>query len=294
MRWLVAVSLLITSSPAAMAGTARAPQVAFLNHSYAVLDGETADAIEHSDYLKAFGVLETQTTVANGGETWRGRYLSGRQTYLEFFGPTDLKDAPIGSTGFALSPDKAGGLAIIKTRLIRNGMAHPDSAQRTKLLGSDQVPWFDLVAPPGEAKWLSVWAMEYRPSYFDDPRAAKEPAEYPGDISRERYRSDEYAGKLMRDVSAIEIAATAEDIASARSLLAAAGFAIATTATGLTARDKDTTIVLDAAPLAKIGLRRIEFVLNKPAPDTHVEQIGHSTLTVGPGTQAVWLFQSQP
>jgi hypothetical protein len=234
-----------------------------------------------------------QTTVANGGETWRGRYLSGRQTYLEFFGPSDLKDAPAGSTGFAISPDKSGGLAILKKRLVRNGMAHPDATLRTKQLGTDQVPWFNLIAPPGEPKWLSVWAMEYVPSYFDDPRAAKEPAAYPGDISRERYRSDAYTGKLMRDVSMIEIGAAPDDIVMARALLMAAGFRLTVTADGLTARDADTTIVLRNASDTEAGVRRITFTLNKPVSEVHVEQIGHSTLTVGPGAVASWVFHPQ-
>lgn len=30
--------------------------------------------------------------------------------------------------------------------------------------------------------------------------------------------------------------------------------------------------------------------LNRPVKDRHVEQIGHSTLTVGPGSRAVWTF----
>ncbi|HEX2593454.1 MAG TPA: DUF5829 family protein [Rhizomicrobium sp.] len=293
MRWLMAALLLFALPVAVLADTARPPQVAFLNHSFAVLDAETADAIEHSDYLKTFGVVEVQTTVANAGETWRGRYLSGRQTYLEFFGPADLKDAPAGSTGFAISPDKAGGLAVMKTRLIRNGMAHPDAALRTKQLGKDQVPWFNLIAPPGEPKWLSVWAMEYVPSYFDDPRAGKEPAEYPGDISRERYRSDAYTGKLMRDVSTIEIGAAVDDIAMARSMLVAAGFRVTVQADGLTARDADTTIVLRKVSDADAGMRRITFRLNRQAAEVHVEQIGHSTLTVGSGAEAVWVFQPQ-
>jgi hypothetical protein len=291
MRWLLVALLLIVPS-FAVAEQASPPQVAFFNHSYAVLDAETADAIEHSDYLKTFGVLEIQTTVANAGETWRGRYLAGRQTYLEFFGATDLKDAPVGSTGFAISPDTAGGLAILKTRLVQNGIAHPDSMQRTKQFGTDQVPWFDLVAPPGETKWLSVWAMEYLPSYFDDPRTKKEPADFPGDISRERYRSDDYTTKLMRDISALEIAATASEIATARPLLVAAGFDITATADGVTARDPNMTIVLTNASDATAGLRQITFTLNQPVTETHVERIGHSVLTLT-GGEAVWVFDAR-
>lgn len=30
--------------------------------------------------------------------------------------------------------------------------------------------------------------------------------------------------------------------------------------------------------------------LNRPVKDRHVERIGNSTLTVGPGSRAVWTF----
>jgi hypothetical protein len=147
------------------------------------------------------------------------------------------------------------------------------------------------VAPPGEPKSLSVWAMEYLPSFFDDPRSNKEAADFPGDISCERYQSDDYKQRLMRDISSVEIAATAEDIAAANTLLVAAGFRVMWTKFGLIARDDDTSIILDSVSPAQIGMRKIEFVLNKPVPAKRTEQLGHSTLTVGPGRLAVWLFE---
>jgi Family of unknown function (DUF5829) len=265
-------------------------QVAFFNHSFAILDSETADAIAHSDYLRRFGVFEVRTTVANGGEKWTGRYLSGRQTYLELFGPKDLEGAGAGSTGLAVSPDRIGGLAILKGRLLAGGMAKLDTARRTRKMGEAQVPWFDFVAPPGDPATLSTWAMEYLSSFLADPRTGKGPAAFAGDVSRKRYQSNDYEHRLMRDVSGVEIAATAEDIASARAVLAAAGFQVSRDGKRLDARDADTAIVLDAAPAAQAGMRRIVFVLNAPARTVHIERLGHSTLTVGPGRSAIWLF----
>lgn len=286
-RWLVVAMLFLAG-----AAHAASPQIAFFNHSFAVVDARTADAIAHSDYLRAFGVFELRTTVADGGATWTGRYLSGRQTYLELFGPKDVQDPGTveGSTGLAVSPDHAGGLGALTARLIAGGIAKPDVGLRIRKIGKALLPWFDYVSPPGDPKSLSVWAMAYRQSFFDDPRTAKEPPDFPGDLSRERYQSDAWRQRLMRDVSTIEIAATSEDVASARVLLAAAGFHVRQTGSRLTARDQDMTIVLDAVPLAQIGVRRIGFALNKSSGRVHVETIGRSILTVGPGWSALWVF----
>lgn len=65
-------------------------QLLFYNHSYGVFDRETADAIEHSDYLREFANFQVRTTTGTGGQTWTGRYLMGRETYLELFGVGDI------------------------------------------------------------------------------------------------------------------------------------------------------------------------------------------------------------
>lgn len=59
---------------------------------------------------------------------------------------------------------------------------------------------------------------------------------------------------------------------------------------GVVATGGGTTIRFDAVPREQAGLQRVEMSLNRPVKDRHVEQIGHSTLTVGPGSHAVWTF----
>ena len=293
MRRTLAVLLLLGACGVAAAAPKQRPHIAFFNHSFVVLDADTADAIEHSGYLKTFGVFETRTTTVNGGESWKGRYLAGKQTYLEMFGPTDVKDGKLGDTGVAISPDKEGGVAAITAALHAQGIAHPDAGRRSRQFGSDQIPWFDFVSTPGEPKSLSVWAMEYVPSYFDDPRTGREPADHPGDISRERYQTDGYVERLMRDVLAVEIACPADDIKPALAMFTAAGFRIHRTRDRLDASDGATTVILDTVAPEQAGWRRIVFALNAPAAEAYVERIGRSTLIVGPGERAVWTFPPQ-
>jgi hypothetical protein len=137
----------------------------------------------------------------------------------------------------------------------------------------------------------SIWAMEYVPSFFDDPEAGKEAAEGPGDvISRERYLDDGYADHLMRDVTRLELAVSNDDVPAIEAMLRAAGFQVSRNAATLTARGSDFDCLIDVVSANEIGLRRVEFVLNGDVRSRHVEMIGHSTLTVGPGRRAVWTF----
>ena len=223
------------------------------------------------------------------GESWTGRYLMGRKTYLEIFGPKD-GGGDVGTTGIGISPDRVGGLAVLIRRFARINPSQIETDIRTRQYGEEQVPWFNSAHTHEEGDALSVWAMEYLPSFMNDPRSEKKPAKGPDDvISRERSLSDEYLRRIMRDISLIEISATIHDIVLARPMFSAAGFRVSQERNRLVARDADTTIIVTATSREAAGVRRVEFVLNAPTA-SHVEHLGRCTLIVGPGTRAVWRF----
>ncbi|WP_329353442.1 DUF5829 family protein [Streptomyces sp. NBC_01261] len=269
-------------------------QLLFYNHSYGVFDRETADAIEHSAYLREFANFQVRTTTGTGGETWTGRYLMGRETYLELFGVGDVpgQDGTLGSAGLGLSVEHAGDLATVKERLKDEGVAQPVDFLQTKDFGDGvPVPWFDAVLTDTQYDAFGAWGMEYRPEYFADPRSNTEPASFPGDVGRERYLSDDYRTHLLRDVTAVRIAVTPGDLADTVPLLRAGGFTVRTvTGGGVVAEGGGTTIRLDVAPREQAGYQQVDMSLNRPVKDRHVERIGNSTLTVGPGSRAVWTF----
>ncbi|MET7568089.1 DUF5829 family protein [Streptomyces sp. NPDC005492] len=269
-------------------------QLLFYNHSYGVLDRETADAIEHSDYLREFANFQVRTTTGTGGQTWTGRYLMGRETYLELFGVGDLagQDGTLGSAGLGLSTERDGDLATVTQRLKDEGVSDPIEFLQTRDFGDGvPVPWFDAVLTASEYDAFGAWAMEYRPEYFADPRGNTEPASFPGDVGRERYLSDDYQSHLMRDVTSVRIAVTEGDLADTVPLLRAGGFTVRTvTGGGVVAKGGGTTIRLDSVPREQAGYQQVDLSLNHPVKYRHVEQIGHSTLIVGPGSRAVWTF----
>ncbi|MCF3121143.1 hypothetical protein IPZ68_15760 [Streptomyces arenae] len=268
-------------------------QLLFYNHAYGVLDRETADAIEHSTYLPEFANFQVRTTTGSDGNVWTGRYLMGRETYLELFGVGDLagKDGEFGSTGMGLSVEREGDLATVDKRVRDLGIT-PTGFLQTRDFGDGvPVPWFDgfFSFPANEYDSFGAWTMEYRKEYFADPRGKTEPPNHPGDVGRERYLNDDYSTRLMRDVTSIRLAMSARDVASTEPVLRAGGFTVRTAGDGLVATRGGTTIKLDATSRADAGLKEVSFSLNKSVK-RHVERIGRSTLTVGPGSSAVWTF----
>lgn len=270
-------------------------QLLHYNHAYGVLDRETADAIEQSGYLREFANFEIRTTTGADGFTWTGRYLLGRETYLELFEVGDLpgQDSRPGSGGMGVSTEYSDDLATVADRLRQLGVPDPVEFDQTRDFGDGvPVPWFDSVFTTERYDSFSAWAMEYRPEYFADPRSKTEPANHPHDVGRERYLSDAYRDHKMRDVTAIRIAVTEGDLASTVPLLRAGKLIVITIPDGAIVLGEDTTIRFDVVPTGHTGLRQVEMSLNRPTGHRHEERIGRSTLVVGPGARAVWTFGS--
>lgn len=290
---MVALGVALLGGAATPAGAEPHGQLLFYNHAYGVLDRETADAIETSAYLKKFANFQVRTSTGAGGQTWTGRYLMGRETYLELFGVGDLpgQDGNFGSGGMGISTEHAGDMATVVQRLKALGVANPVEFQQTRDFGDGvPIPWFDAYFTTEQYDAFGAWAMEYAPTYFDDPRSNTDPASYPGDVSRERYLTDAYQDHLMRDLSGIRMAVTARDLANTVPLLRAGGFVVVTLPHGVVATRGGVTIQFDSVPLAKVGLRQVDFALNHPVAYRHHERIGRSNLVVGPGLRAVWTF----
>jgi hypothetical protein len=294
--------LALGSERASSQGDAAHAQIATLNHFWAALDDATAGAVIASNFLKTFANLVVNTVTASGDRRWTGRYLRGRQTYVELFSVADLVSsgapARVGASGIGMSGDTVGVLDLLKQRLQLAGNATRTTMSRRRF-GAREVDWYrqlDIVSTRAEQNInSSAWAMEYAPGYFDDPDAGKEAAESPADvISRERYLDDGYRDHMMRDVRSVELAVSRDDVTAIEAMLRAAGLRVSRNTTILKARGSEMDFLIRIVPDNEIGLRQIEFVLNAPVRTRHVERVGRSVLTVGPGDRAVWTFSSQP
>lgn len=287
--WMILAGLLVVSGvvPAQAGGR----QLLYYNHAWGTFDRATADAVEHSAYVEEFADFEVRTTTGADGKVWTGRYLRGRETYLEIFGIGDVpgQDGRLGSAGLGLSTERDGDIETVESRLLAAG-AKPTEFTQTRDFGDGKpVPWFDSLFLIETYDSFGAWAMEYRDEYLDDPRSKVGPARFPGDVSRERYLPDAYKDKLMRDITLIHLAVTAKDLASTMPLLRSGGFSLRTGPGSVVASRGGTTMRFDEVPLGRTGLKRVEFGLNR-AVGRHVEKLGTSTLVVGPGKRAVWTF----
>ncbi|MGB3442046.1 MAG: DUF5829 family protein [Actinophytocola sp.] len=296
MAVVVAVPLLVAGGAdgRAASGADSPRQLLHYNHAYGVLDSGTADAIESSSYLRRFANFELRTTTGADGHTWTGRYLLGRETYLELFKAGDLpgQDSRAGAAGMGLSTECADDLPEVTDELRDEGVTQPIEVNQTRDFGDGRpVPWFDSLFTTARYDSFGAWAMEYRPEYFADPRSETEPGVHPGDVGRERYLSDEYRRHTMRDVTGIRIAITAQDLANTVPLLRAGRFAIGHRPDGgVVAYGDGTTIRFDVVPSHQTGLRQVEMSLNHPIGYRHEVRLGRSTLVVGPFARAVWTF----
>ncbi|HEX7304787.1 DUF5829 family protein [Lentzea sp.] len=284
---LAALLVLVAAGPA-QAGDR---QVLFYNHAWGTFDRATADAVERSAYLREFGDLEVRTTTGADGQVWTGRYLRGRETYLEVFGVGDVggQDGELGAAGLGLSTERDGDIEKVGARLRSAGQSPIDFLQTRDFGDGKPVPWFDSIFLIETYDRFGAWAMEYRDEYLDDPRSKVGPARFPGDVSRERYLPDTYRDKLARDITAITLAVTASDLKATLPLLRAGGLTTRTDDHGAVVTRGGTTMRFDVVPMGQTGLKRIEFELNRGVA-RHVEQLGTSTLVVGPGKRAVWTF----
>lgn len=267
-------SLIVGICAPAYGTTKRAPstQIAHLNHFYATVDAETVAAIRNSAFLKRFANLEVRTTKGTLS-TWTGTYFYGRETYAQFFGPGDFQisgnPAPVGGWGIALSGDRLGHIAELKLRLDSVGLRAVVELD-TRTFGTRKFLWFTALTAVsqhgdsgGRNDVVSAWAMEYVPSYFDLPEVAKEPAEGAADvISRERYQSDLYRQKMMRDVTRVEFDVKAKDYARIDPMLRAAGFKMRRSGNRVVAGGEENDLVFHLA--GTMRLRKIEFSLNAP------------------------------
>lgn len=276
----------------AFAPHAAAQQLAYFNHFYIVTDQAQADAIANSEPLAEFGPLSVKTVEAGEGRSWTGRYLMGRQTYLEVFGPDDLGPDRIfpGALGIALSGDTPGVADRIYDRLKQAGANPYRDMQRRRLDTGEEVDWYVAVGVEGpEDSGMYVWVMEYVPEYV---ASRKEAAESEDDlISRERYNSDDYLQHVMRDITALNARVRRRDLEVVLPTFEAAGFSIDIAEDGAIVTGRDMTFTFEVVPFEEVGLAAIDFTLNDLSTPTGQFDVGRSVVELQGDGRARWTFE---
>ena len=291
-KWtLLAVSALFTASASNV--LAHPKQIAFLNHLFAVVDSETVNAIEQSSYLPGFIDYEKKSASADGEKSWTSRFLGGRSTYIELFGAGEFEGAKLGNVRLAFGTDRVGDINRMQRHLYKDG-ANFSRDMRRRNFNGEEVDWFHVLGLETESSGAYFWAMEYVPGYFDHPAANKEVAEGERDrISRERYNSDDYRGKLAQDVTYIALHVPSTSIRETIPLFLAAGYEVLEEDGFTLLLGQEAEIALFHAEDGRHGLEELGFALNRAVTEPHVERLGNSELRVGPGDTATWKFTLQ-
>lgn len=131
------------------------------NHLYVVIDSTTYKYLSDSlPILADFSIMKESRTDA-GDESWSGKYLYGKNHYLEIFRPEGYEGAKLGDFGMGFMPNKLGTL----DSLHRHWSQRLDSVEREdQTLVDDGVtyPWFTALSIPNlDSLQLNIWLMEH-------------------------------------------------------------------------------------------------------------------------------------
>jgi hypothetical protein len=260
--WLLLILLPMTSANAAHAVPV------FLTHFYVALDQPTYDAILNSPDIAAFAAVE-EKHVTTGSESWSGFYVTGRQTYMEFFAAGSLQEGMrVGDCGLALTVEEPGGVAKIADRLRTRFGGKVEVDNTPAKTDTGVVPWFqstDLKADGPQV--LSTWFMEIDPAFLAaiHPGAAIERP-----LSREQYMSWKFLpDRPLDDVVALTLRLKKIDRSQLAEELGLAGWKVSMTKSGFFANGPDIKVTV-AAAAEREGIQMIEMRLRKSVPKQEI------------------------
>lgn len=169
----------------AMNGQRRMPDI-YLNHVFIVLDSTTYKTLFEAAFIEQkIGDVKTTTTSTTDG-AWSGKYLYGKNGYLEFFRSEALEGSATGDFGLGFMTFKSNDIFHIKNIW---ESAAPDTVEldTTTYVSSEIIkPWFySINLFRADTSSLSAWIMENTPD--DLMTAGFASSELNDRIDREHY-----------------------------------------------------------------------------------------------------------
>jgi hypothetical protein len=273
-----------------LAGLAAAPQEktmppVYLNHVYRVLDKETFEAADRSEYLRTeFAQFERRTT-KSGDDSWTGLYYYGETTYFEFLAADPARNRPLGQSGVALGVEESGASGAVRKALDGLGMGPVRTIDRPRETAGKMVPWFKMTGFEPKDPILVSWVMEYSPAFLKEWHPELRPGL--SGVSRravlERYHAKAALAAppkdpLLKNVTAIRLELSPEKVEAFGRELAALGYRRAAKARGASWSGPDVRIDLVPAAGEARGIVSIEMVLTRKPAEGKI-------LTLSPGAR---------
>ena len=265
-----------------------------LNHLFVVLDPETYADMAKSEFVRnEFAPLEQRSTVRTD-QSYRGTYLYGANTYIEFFQSTEMaaQGYKLHDSGIAFGLEEPGAIVDVETRMSSKIPGHKTTV--TRRYGDDQLPWFYML----QAKDFPfrTWVMEYHPSFLAQWNPSTKASANEG-IARgvvlDRYKSVVGEGPkdpCFRDITGITLAADKDLSAKLTQLYQLWGMKLRSKGGAISLESSDLVIhLVPETPTAR-GIQQIDFRLNRPLKDPSPQRFGEKSILTIRGKFGTWTF----
>jgi len=131
-----------------------------VNHLYVVIDDSTYKYLFDSlKFLDDFA-RKKEDTVNAGSESWSGKYLFGKNNYLEIFKPGGMKGAKLGNLGLGFMTNKYGTVDSLQQYWTKTlDSVHVENKMYVD--NGKSSPWFkSLSIPDVDSLKVETWVME--------------------------------------------------------------------------------------------------------------------------------------
>jgi hypothetical protein len=275
MRTLFSILLSLVPLASAYSGD-RVPTV-FLNHFAVVLDQASYDAMRNSSEIAALAKVD-ETHVVAGSRNWTGFYITGRQTYMEFFGAAMAPEGQrLGDSQFNLSVEQSGGVAEIAARLRTVFGKRVDVRSTPRTTPNGDIPWMKLANVSGPGVMGSSY-IEIDAGYL----SAMHPGtniEHP--LSREQYNKWRFLpDRPLDDVVGVTAALSPTEMAELATELDLVGWAVKRGGVGFEAVGPDVKLTVVPAG-ARAGIQQAELRLRHAVPKQEITLGGTKLLLEG-------------
>lgn len=281
------------ASPAAR--TARDGKSVALNHFYVVLDEVTFAALRDSEELRTkFAVIDTGLPKFAPAQPDSQRlYMRGQSTYMEFLGPRNPFNEPIGKVGIALGVDELVLMDDIK-RAWSEALGSDARRHRVEWKRAEPpVPWYDVIQHPSTAENSQVvlWTSGYLPQFLPwlyPHRSARENGVARADFLAPQFKPD----RLLRDVTGLTIALPAQLRDQIAKQLQALGYSKSEAGGAVVLQGGGWRLELFESAPKRTGLLSIDVSLNRETINARSLRVGpRSIIELRPGRNGRWSFE---
>ena len=131
------------------------------NHLYIVIDSTTHkylfDSIPFLDQL----ANTKENLIETGEQSWSGKYITGKQHYLEIFKPGGVDNIEFGAFGMAFMTNRIGTIDRLQKFWEVNLDTIAMQTRKVTLSETETIPWFKFLEIPNkDSLSINSWVME--------------------------------------------------------------------------------------------------------------------------------------